>query len=75
MTKTHGFTLVELLVTLAVASILLTVGVPSMRDMIRNNQLTATTNPRPEQLQRYQLGARLAGVAGQQPERRARLPR
>jgi type IV fimbrial biogenesis protein FimT len=44
MTKTHGFTLVELLVTLAVASILLTVGVPSMRDMIRNNQLTATTN-------------------------------
>jgi type IV fimbrial biogenesis protein FimT len=44
MTKTHGFTLVELLVTLAVAAILMTVGVPSMRDLIRNNQLTAATN-------------------------------
>jgi type IV fimbrial biogenesis protein FimT len=44
MTKTRGFTLVELLVTLAVAAILLTVGVPSFRDLIYNNRLTAATN-------------------------------
>jgi type IV fimbrial biogenesis protein FimT len=44
MTKTRGFTLVELMVTLAVAAILLTVGVPSFRDLIYNNRLTAATN-------------------------------
>jgi type IV fimbrial biogenesis protein FimT len=44
MTKTRGFTLVELLATLAVAAILLSVGVPSMQDLIRNNRLTAATN-------------------------------
>ncbi|MGB5729503.1 MAG: GspH/FimT family pseudopilin, partial [Thiogranum sp.] len=44
MMKTRGFTLVELLSTLAVAGILLTVGVPSMQDLIRNNRLTAATN-------------------------------
>lgn len=44
MTKTRGFTLVELLVTLAVAAILITVGVPSFKDLIYNNRLTAATN-------------------------------
>lgn len=44
MTKIRGFTLVELMVTLSVAAILLTVGVPGMRDLIANNRLTATTN-------------------------------
>lgn len=44
MNKHNGFTLVELMVTLTVAAILLTVGVPSMRDLILNNSLTATTN-------------------------------
>jgi len=44
MTKTRGFTLIELMVTLAVAAILLTVGVPSMKDLILNNRLTAATN-------------------------------
>jgi len=44
MTKLRGFTLVELIVTLAVAAILATVAVPSMRDLINNNRLTAATN-------------------------------
>ncbi len=44
MNKERGFTLIELLVALAIAAILLTTGVPSMRDMIRNNRLSAATN-------------------------------
>ncbi len=39
-----GFTLVELLVALAVAAILLAVGVPSFRSTIASNRLTSTTN-------------------------------
>ena len=44
MMKTRGFTLVELIMTLAVAATLLTVGAPGMQDLIRNNRLTAATN-------------------------------
>jgi len=44
MTKTRGFTLVELMMTLAVAAVLVGVGVPSMQNLIRNNRLTAATN-------------------------------
>jgi type IV fimbrial biogenesis protein FimT len=40
----HGFTLVELLVTLAVAMILLTFGVPSTRDFIMNARLSTYAN-------------------------------
>lgn len=36
--KSHGFTLVELMVTVAIAAILLTVGVPSMRNMIESQR-------------------------------------
>ncbi len=43
-TKTHGFTLIELMATLAVAAIVLSMGVPNMRSLLRNNQLTAATN-------------------------------
>lgn len=39
-----GFTLVEILVTLAVSVIVLTAAVPSFRDVIRNSRLTAATN-------------------------------
>jgi len=44
MSKENGFTLIELMVTLAVAAILLTVGVPSFRDFIMNNRLISAAN-------------------------------
>ena len=40
----RGFTLVELMVTIAVVAILATVAVPGFRDLIRNNRVTAQTN-------------------------------
>lgn len=39
-----GFTLIELMVTLAVAAIVLTVAVPSFRDLIRHNRLATQAN-------------------------------
>ena len=39
-----GFTLIELMITVVIAAILLTVGIPSFRETIRNNRLTAHTN-------------------------------
>lgn len=39
-----GFTLLELLTTLAVVGILLAVGVPTFASIIRNNRITAATN-------------------------------
>lgn len=44
MNRQSGFTLVELMVTLAVAAILLTLAVPNFRDFLLNNRLTATAN-------------------------------
>ena len=47
MKKRHfykGFTLVELVVTLAVASIILSIAVPSFRNMIQNNRATTYAN-------------------------------
>ncbi len=42
--RSRGLTLIELLVTLAVLVILLTVAVPGMRNFIKNNRLTAAAN-------------------------------
>lgn len=39
-----GFTLIELMVTVAVAATVLTVGVPSFRELIQNNRLTTAVN-------------------------------
>lgn len=39
-----GFTLVELMVTLVIAAILLTVAIPSFREMVKNNRLSISTN-------------------------------
>jgi type IV fimbrial biogenesis protein FimT len=39
-----GFTLIELVVTVAVAAILLTLGLPSFSDMIRDNRLAGHSN-------------------------------
>jgi type IV fimbrial biogenesis protein FimT len=44
MKKKTGFTLVELMVTLVVAAILLTVGVPSFLETIRRNRTTSQAN-------------------------------
>lgn len=44
MKNDAGFTLIELIVTVAVVAVLLTVGVPELRETINNNRLTANTN-------------------------------
>jgi type IV fimbrial biogenesis protein FimT len=40
----RGFTLLELMVTIAVLAILTTVGVPSFRLLVQNNRVTTQTN-------------------------------
>lgn len=42
--KNAGFTLVELMVTLAVAAILLSIAAPSFSNFIQNNRITSATN-------------------------------
>lgn len=44
MNKTKGFTLLELLITLAIVAIVVSVGVPSFRGIIMDNRLVTQTN-------------------------------
>jgi len=44
MKKTNGFTLIELMVTLSIAAILLTIGVPSLNKLISKNKITSQNN-------------------------------
>ncbi len=44
MSKQNGFTLLELMTTLAVVAIVVTVGVPSMTSLVRDNRIVAYTN-------------------------------
>jgi len=44
MTKNHGFTLIELIVTLAVVSIVLLTGIPALNQMTGNNRLVSQIN-------------------------------
>lgn len=44
MKRNHGFTLIELVITIAIAAILLVVGVPAMRSFIQNNKVAGETN-------------------------------
>ena len=42
--RNNGFTLIELMVTLGVAAILLSVGIPGFNGLIRDNRLTTDYN-------------------------------
>lgn len=44
MTKHRGFTLIELVITVAIAAILITLAVPSFSTMIKNNRRAAAVN-------------------------------
>lgn len=44
MDKQHGFTLIELMITLAIAAIVMSIGIPSFREVIRNNRIMTQTN-------------------------------
>ena len=44
MKKKSGFTLLELLVTVAVVSVVVALGVPSMTEFIKNDRLTSNVN-------------------------------
>ena len=44
MMKQHGFTLVELMITLSIAAILTTVAIPSFTETIKNNRLATKIN-------------------------------
>ena len=44
MNRQNGFTLVELMTTLAIVVIVMTVGIPSFATLIQNNRMTATIN-------------------------------
>ncbi len=42
--RSSGFTLVELVITVALAAIILSAAVPSFRDLVQNNRITAQVN-------------------------------
>ena len=44
MNRQRGFTLIELIITMALAAIVLTIGVPSFQAMMRNNRAATYTN-------------------------------
>ncbi len=44
MQKTQGFTLVELLITIAIMAIMMALAVPSFTQMVERNQVTTTGN-------------------------------
>ena len=67
-----GFTLVELMITVAIGAVLLGVALPNYQDMVKNNCMTATTNSlianlqlaRSEAIKRNQNIRLVANVSG-----------
>lgn len=43
-TRQHGFSLLELMITITIAAILLVIAVPSFRDVIHRNQVSSASN-------------------------------
>lgn len=44
MNRSRGFTLTELIITVAIVAIVLAIGIPSFQGMMRNNRVAAHTN-------------------------------
>lgn len=44
LSRVHGFTLIELMVTIAVAAVLITLAIPSFASLINSNRLSAQAN-------------------------------
>jgi type IV fimbrial biogenesis protein FimT len=44
MTKNQGFTLIEMMITLVIAAILVTIGIPSFFDLIERNNVSTSSN-------------------------------
>ncbi|MBK8750830.1 MAG: prepilin-type N-terminal cleavage/methylation domain-containing protein [Candidatus Competibacteraceae bacterium] len=42
MNRQRGFTLIELIITVAIVAIVLTIGVPAFQETIRQNRLTTS---------------------------------
>jgi type IV fimbrial biogenesis protein FimT len=57
MNKYKGFTLIELMITVAIMSILLTVGLPSFQSIIASSRLTAAANAMVSALQLARMEA------------------
>ncbi len=43
-TKAHGFTIIEILITLVIVGVLVGIGIPSFRELIISNRVVAATN-------------------------------
>lgn len=43
-TRSSGFTVIELIITITVLAILVTMGIPAIQELIKNNRVTSQTN-------------------------------
>ena len=62
MNRIHAFTLIEMLVTIAIAAILLALAIPSFRESTLNNQRAARVNELVTELNYARTQATSSGV-------------